>query len=103
MAKKNSISAMGAVRVAFGIFMVIVYLGMAYLLSVNFFDWDNTPLWRTLRWALAVIFGLYGLWRGYRQFAGLDYYRLSESQTQDDEPNRIDELIKNVEKDEKNN
>ena len=102
MARNSGISAMGAVRVAFGIFMVIVYLGMAYLLAVNFFDWSNTPLWRTVRWAMAAIFGLYGLWRCYRQITGIDYYRLDERQSQGDEPSRIDELIKNVEKDEKN-
>ncbi|MBP3737707.1 MAG: hypothetical protein J6I72_01485 [Muribaculaceae bacterium] len=62
-------------RMFFGIFMVIVYLGMAYLLAVNFFDWTTTPLWNTLRWGMAVIIGLYGFFRCYRQITGMDYYR----------------------------
>lgn len=98
MAKKN-ISAMGAFRVAFGIFMVLVYLGMAYLLITNFFDWDNTPLWLAVRYGLAAVFGVYGLWRGYRQVAGLDYYRLRQDDPEDEE-DRISELIKNVHEDE---
>ena len=62
-------------RMFFGIFMVIVYLGMAYLLAVNFFDWTTTPLWNALRWGMAVIIGLYGVFRCYRQITGMDYYR----------------------------
>ncbi|CRH72502.1 Uncharacterised protein [Chlamydia trachomatis] len=68
--------AMQAVRVFFGIFMILVYLGMAALMVINFFGW-NTPPFTQLRWVLAVIFAIYGLYRGYRQFKGLDYYRLN--------------------------
>ena len=69
----NSITRI--VRLLFGIFMIIVYLGMAYLLAVNFFDWSTTPLWNTIRWAFAVILALYGIFRCYRQVSGKDYYR----------------------------
>ena len=61
-------------RMFFGIFMVLVYLGMAYLLAVNFFDWSNAPLWVAVRWGMAVIFALYGVYRCYRQVRGIDYY-----------------------------
>ena len=64
--------------------MVVIYLGMAYLLLVNFFDWGETPLWNTVRYAMAVVFGLYGLYRAYRQFAGIDYYR--NKQLEDRQP-----------------
>ena len=65
-------------RLVFGIFMIVVYLGMAYLLAVNFFDWDNTSVWRTLRWAMAAVFAIYGCYRCYRQITGIDYYRTRE-------------------------
>ncbi|MBQ7691783.1 MAG: hypothetical protein IJT30_11435 [Muribaculaceae bacterium] len=65
-------------RLLFGIFMIVVYLGMAYLMAVNFFEWDNTPVWRTLRWAMAAVFAAYGCYRFYRQITGIDYYRTRE-------------------------
>lgn len=67
-------------RLVFGIFMVVVYLGMSYLLAVNFFDWSTTPVWNTIRWAMAVIFGVYGIYRCYRQVTGIDYYRVNRGQ-----------------------
>ncbi len=50
----------------FGIFMIIIYLGMGYLMFVNFFDWTE---WA--RYSLGTLFILYGFWRGYRQFKGM--------------------------------
>lgn len=63
------------VRAVFGIFMVCVYMGMAVMMATNFFDWNNTLVWKIARWAMAVVFGVYGLYRGYRQWKGVDYYR----------------------------
>ncbi len=54
----------------FGIFMVIVYLGMAYLMAINFFNFANTPVWNAARWFFAVILALYGIYRFYRVFKG---------------------------------
>ncbi len=65
------------IRLLFGIFMVIVYLGMAYLLAVNFFDWPATSVWKIVRWTMAVILALYGAFRCYRQVTGMDYYRVN--------------------------
>ena len=62
-------------RLIFGIFMIIIYLGMAYLLIVNFFDWSETMTWNIVRYGMATIFGLYGIYRAYRQITGIDYYR----------------------------
>ena len=78
MSNSNNVTKL--FRLIFGIFMVIVYLGMAYLLAVNFFDWSTTPLWNTIRWGMAVIFGVYGLYRCYRQVTGIDYYRVNRGQ-----------------------
>jgi len=72
----NENTVMRAVRVFFGIFMIVVYFGMAYLLATNFFGWTDTKLWTTVRWVFAAVFGLYGVYRCYRQVTGKDYYRL---------------------------
>ena len=64
-----------AIRIFFGIFMILVYFGMAYLLYINFFGWTTEP-WLTSRYVFAVILAVYGLYRCYRQIKGIDYYRL---------------------------
>lgn len=65
------------VRIFFGVFMILVYLGMAYLLYTNFFNWTTEP-WLTLRYIFAAILAVYGLYRCYRQIKGIDYYRLKD-------------------------
>ena len=66
-----------AIRIFFGIFMIFVYFGMAYLLYINFFNWTSEP-WLTLRYIFAAVLALYGLYRCYRQIKGIDYYRLRD-------------------------
>lgn len=85
MSNGNSITRI--VRLVFGVFMIAVYLGMAYLLAVNAFDWDDTALWRTVRWAMAGVFGLYGIYRCYRQITGVDYYRTRQELEEEDVDN----------------
>ena len=47
----------------FGIFMIFIYFGMAYLtLFTDYFFW--IPDWA--KYGLGFIFIFYGLWRGYR-------------------------------------
>lgn len=58
-------------RTIFGIFMIIIYVGMGVLLLINFFGWESGP-WEWLRWVGGVLLIVYGIWRGYRQFAGID-------------------------------
>ena len=58
-------------RLIFGIIMIIIYVGMGILLLVNFFDWESGS-WEWLRWTGGVLLILYGIWRAYRQFAGID-------------------------------
>lgn len=61
-----------AIALAFGIFMIIVYVGVGILLILNFFNWDSSFTW--VRWLLGVVLIIYGIFRGYRQFRGSDYY-----------------------------
>ncbi len=71
------------VKVFFGIFMVFVYLGMAVLMAINFFDWSNTALWTFVRWLFAVIFGAYGLYRCYREIKGEHSYGMRQYDADD--------------------
>lgn len=58
-------------RAIFGIFMIIVYVGMGVLLLINFFNWESGP-WEWLRWTGGCVLIVYGIWRAYRQFTGID-------------------------------
>lgn len=61
-----------AVGVAFGIFMIVIYVGVGILLLINFFNWDSSFTW--VRWLIGVVLIIYGVFRAYRQFAGIGYY-----------------------------
>ncbi len=63
-------STPGLMRNIFGIFMIVVYVGMGVLLFINFFRFDASMAW--LRYVGGVMFILYGIWRGYRQAKGID-------------------------------
>lgn len=54
-------------RNVFGIFMVLVYVGMGVLMFMNFF---HLIPWVT--YTIGTLLVLYGIWRGYRQAKGLD-------------------------------
>ena len=59
-------------RVIFGIIMIIVYMGMGVLLLINFFQWNDTAAMNWLRWIGGGLLIAYGIWRGIRQFWGID-------------------------------
>lgn len=59
------------VAVAFGIFMVLVYVAVGILFLVNFFKWDESFTW--VRYVIGILLIVYGVFRGYRQFIGSDY------------------------------
>ena len=80
-------------RAFFGIFMIFVYLGVAVLLFINFFDWTYTFKWPRI--LLGVLLGLYGIFRSYRLFKGWDYYGGRRKEPESEEDNRIQELIIN--------
>jgi hypothetical protein len=73
------------VKMFFGIFMVLVYLGMGALMAMNFFDWSRTPLWDTVRWLFAVLFAAYGIYRGYREIKGEHTYGMRLNDRDDKE------------------
>ena len=80
--KKTGNNIFRTLRVFFGLFMVIVYLGMAYLMFINFFDWNTSLTW--FRYVLAVVFMLYGVYRCYRQVTDVDYYRNRRDDDEED-------------------
>ncbi|MCM1110535.1 MAG: hypothetical protein NC336_04955 [Clostridium sp.] len=68
---RNGSGAPQSMRTLFGIIMIIVYIGVGVLFFIGFFD----PLfgeWPWVKWVCGSILVVYGIWRGYRQFAGLD-------------------------------
>lgn len=56
-------------RVCFGILMILIYLGMGVLMLMNFFRWSQPGI----AYGLGALFIIYGIYRGIRQFKGLDY------------------------------
>lgn len=70
--KNNGVGTPQMMRNVFGIIMILVYLGMSVLFLVGFFD-VMYGQWKWMRWVCGGLFGAYGLWRAYRQFAGIDY------------------------------
>lgn len=60
--------------VVFGVFMICVYLGMAWLIGINHFGWSDTPVMKVMRLLTAVVLGAYGVYRCYRLVKGIDYY-----------------------------
>lgn len=59
-------------RMIFGIFMIIVYIGMGILCCTNWFGYPESTGWTVGRWVVGVVLIIYGAWRAYRQFAGID-------------------------------
>lgn len=75
--KSNLPSTKQILGVTFGIFMVIVYVGMGVLLMINFFNWQND--WAWTRWPVGVILVIYGIFRGWRT------YKMLSTNNQEDE------------------
>ena len=67
---KRQTGIVPGMKMFFGIFMVLVYLGAAAALALNLVQWTETPRWNAIRWGAAIIFGAYGLYRGYREVKG---------------------------------
>ncbi|MCM1452541.1 MAG: hypothetical protein NC102_09785 [Clostridium sp.] len=61
-----------SVGIAFGIFMIIVYVGVGVLLLINYFGWTSMG-WA--RYALGILLIVYGIFRGYRMFKGSGPYQ----------------------------
>ncbi len=83
-----------AVKMFFGIFMVLVYLGMAVMMAINVFDWSNSPAWLAIRWFFAVILAAYGIYRGYRELTGRHTYGMRQYDEDDVQYSHYDTEIK---------
>ena len=93
-------------KLFFGIFMVLVYLGMAALMAINYFNFSNTPLWNAVRWLFVVVLALYGIYRAYREITGVHTYGMRVDEEPDEEyktySERLKDLGQNPENDEQN-
>lgn len=58
------------VRTIFGIIMILIYVGMGVLLLINFFNWQSD--WAWTRYVVGIVLIIYGFWRAYRQYKGID-------------------------------
>lgn len=58
-------------RTIFGIIMIIVYVGMGVLFLIDFFSWGQFS-WGWTRYIVGIVLIIYGGWRAYRQFKGID-------------------------------
>lgn len=59
-------------RNIFAVIMIIVYVGFGIVLLFNIFNIIYDPSWNLLRWIGGPILIVYGLWRAYRQYKGID-------------------------------
>ncbi len=57
-------------RLVYTIFMVVIYIGMGVLLLLNFFGWAPQYTWP--RDIVGVVLIIYGIWRAYRYYAGIE-------------------------------
>lgn len=58
-------------RNIFGIIMIIIYVAMGVLFLIGAFP-QLSGSWEWLRWTGGVVLIVYGFWRAYRQFKGID-------------------------------
>lgn len=58
-------------RNIFGIIMIVIYVAMGILFLCGAFP-QLSGNWAWLRWVGGVLIILYGAWRAYRQFKGID-------------------------------
>ena len=70
-AQRTPTGTPAAMRNIFGIIMIIIYVGVGVLFFCGYFD-ILFPTWKWVRWVGGALFTVYGLWRAYRQFKGID-------------------------------
>lgn len=70
-AQRTPTGTPAAMRNIFGIIMIIIYVGVGVLFFCGHFD-ILFPTWKWVRWVGGALFTVYGLWRAYRQFKGID-------------------------------
>ena len=82
MTKKQTDINQG-LKMFFGFFMVLVYLGVALAMALNWLNWSRTPQWDVIRWIFAIVFAAYGLYRGYREIKGEHTYGMRRYEDDD--------------------
>ncbi len=60
-----------SMRYIFGIIMIVIYLAVGILFLCGFFE-PIYGTWTWVRWVGGGMFVVYGIWRAYRQFSGID-------------------------------
>jgi cytochrome c biogenesis protein CcdA len=63
--KQGNATPHGA-RLVFGIFMIIIYVGVGVLCILDIFNFDNAPI----SLALGILLIVYGIWRAIRLYKG---------------------------------
>ena len=58
-------------RTVFAIIMILIYVGVGIALLFNAFNWSESIAW--MRWFIGIVLIIYGGFRAYRQFKGIDY------------------------------
>ena len=71
MSNQSNTGPPKTMRNIFGIIMIVIYLGVGILFLCGYFN-ILFPTWTWVRWVGGALFIAYGIWRGYRQFAGID-------------------------------
>ena len=66
--KQNNSSMNKKLRIGFGLFMIIVYVGMGYLFIKDFFMINN----QFISIPVGIVLIIYGLWRGFRMYKGIN-------------------------------
>ncbi|MBR1935883.1 MAG: hypothetical protein IJ835_07535 [Muribaculaceae bacterium] len=74
--KLKETGLMKALRIGFGVFMVILYFLMAALIYNDYFGF--TGIWYKLRIVMAIILAAYGIYRCYRMVKGNDFYHIGD-------------------------
>lgn len=69
--RKNNSKGALSIRALFGIIMIVVYVGMGVALLCGAFTWISGD-WDWLRWTAGSVLVIYGLFRAWRQFKGID-------------------------------
>lgn len=65
----NNQNAPKGMRLVFGIFMILIYVGVGLLFIFDFFNIDNTAISRVVGGLLI----LYGIFRAYRLYRGSQF------------------------------
>lgn len=79
-------------KIGFGIFMVLFYLGVAVLLALNYFGMP-----KYLSWFFAAVFGAYGFYRGYRELKGEHTYGMRRNDDDEEQYMTYAERLKKME------